>query len=126
MSAPARGDFKSESPSDRLRAICLALPEAAEVVIKRGPTYRINEKIFALDRLVKGRASAWFKAPAGAQGVLIGADPERFFSPPYYGSKGWIGMRLDRRPDWSEVVSLAKRSYCLIAPRRLSATLSLT
>ena len=52
MSAPARGDFKSESPSDRLRAICLALPEAAEVVIKRGPTYRINEKIFALDRLV--------------------------------------------------------------------------
>jgi predicted DNA-binding protein (MmcQ/YjbR family) len=121
MSPPGRDDSKSEGPSDRLRAICLASPEAREVVIKRGPTYRIDEKIFALDRLVEGRATAWFKAPAGAQGVLIGADPERFFSPPYYGSKGWIGMRLDRQPDWGEVGSLAKRSYCLIAPRRLGA-----
>jgi hypothetical protein len=73
---------KPQRPSDRLRAICLALPEAAQVVIRRGPTYRVEDRILALDRLVEGRASLWFKAPAGAQAVLIGADPELFFSPP--------------------------------------------
>ena len=105
-------------PSERLRAICLALPDAAQVVIRRGPTYRVDEKIFALDRMVEGRASVWFKTPAGAQAVLIGADSERFFSPPYYGSKGWVGMRLERRPDWREVAVLVERSYRLVAPRR--------
>jgi hypothetical protein len=67
VSAPTKGAPKPERPSDRLRAICLALPEATEVAIKRGPTYRVDDKIFALDRMVEGRPSAWFKAPAGAQ-----------------------------------------------------------
>jgi predicted DNA-binding protein (MmcQ/YjbR family) len=108
-----------ETSSDRLRAICLALPEATEVVIRRGPTYRVEDRIFALDRMVEGRASVWFKAPVGAQAVLIGADPERFFSPPYYGPKGWVGMRLDRSPDWREVAAVVERSYRLVAPKRL-------
>jgi predicted DNA-binding protein (MmcQ/YjbR family) len=116
VSAPA----KSENPSARLRALCLALPEATEVVIKRGPTFRVDDKIFALDRLIEGRPSVWFKAPAGAQAVLIGADPTLFFSPPYYGVKGWVGIWLDQGPDWGEVKALARRSYRLVAPKRLS------
>ena len=106
-----------ENPSERLRAICLALPEAIETVIRRGPTFRVDDKIFALDRSVEGRPSVWFKAPVGAQAVLIGADPGLFFSPPYYGSKGWVGMRLDRAPDWSEVAAMVQRSYRLVAPK---------
>ena len=116
MSAAAKPD----SPPARLRALCLALPEATEVVIRRGPTFRIDDKIFALDRLVEGRPSVWFKAPAGAQAVLTGADPSLFFSPPYYGVKGWVGMWLDREPDWGEIEALVRRSYRLVAPRRLS------
>ena len=112
---------KPQSAADRLRDICLALPEATEVVIKRGPTYRVEDKIFALDRMVEGRRSMWCKVPAGAQAVLIGADAGMFFSPPYYGAKGWIGMWLDRDADWTEVSSLARRSYRLVAPRRLGA-----
>jgi predicted DNA-binding protein (MmcQ/YjbR family) len=117
------GERPPDSPasSDRLRAICLALPEATEVVIRRGPTYRVDERIFALDRVVEGRASVWCKVPAGAQAVLIGADSERFLSPPYYGSKGWVGMRLDRSPDWREVAAVVQRSYRLVAPKRLRA-----
>jgi predicted DNA-binding protein (MmcQ/YjbR family) len=52
--------------------------------------------------------------------VLVGADPERFFVPPYLGHKGWVGIRLDRKPDWEEVAALVKRSYRLIAPKRLA------
>jgi len=34
--------------------------------------------------------------------VLVGADPDRFFVPPYVGHKGWVGVRLDPEPDWAE------------------------
>jgi predicted DNA-binding protein (MmcQ/YjbR family) len=111
----------TESAPDRLRALCLALPGVSEVVIRRGPTYRVEDRIFALDRAVEGRPSVWFKAPAGAQAVLTGADAKLFFSPPYYGVKGWVGMRLDREPDWDEVEALVRRSYRLVAPQRLAA-----
>ncbi|HYM04830.1 MAG TPA: MmcQ/YjbR family DNA-binding protein, partial [Stellaceae bacterium] len=110
-----------KNSSDRLRAICLALPEAEEVVLRRGPTYRVGDKIFALDRRHEGGAALWYKVPSGSQAILIGADPARFFSPPYYGTKGWIGIRLDAKTDWKEVTRLIRRSFCLIAPKRLAA-----
>jgi predicted DNA-binding protein (MmcQ/YjbR family) len=104
----------------RLRAVCLALREASEVDMPRGPSYRVCEKIFANDRRLDGRPSVWVKAPPGSQAVLVGADPPRFFSPPYYGAKGWVGMRLDNDPDWSEVEAFVRRSYRLVAPKRLA------
>jgi predicted DNA-binding protein (MmcQ/YjbR family) len=105
----------------KLRSICLALPEASEVEMRRGSSYRVADKIFANERVVDGRLSVWGKAPPGSQGMLLAADPERFFSPPYYGVKGWVGMRLDHAPDWSEVAAFVKRSYRLVAPKRLAA-----
>ena len=68
-----------------------------------------------------GRLSAWCKAPEGAQEILVEAAPERFFVPPYVGHKGWIGVRLDADPDWTEVESVVRRSYLMTAPRRLVA-----
>ena len=108
--------------AERLRGICLALPEASEVETRRGPSYRVAEKIFANDRRLDGRPSVWAKAPPGSQAVLIGADPRRFFSPPYYGAKGWVGIWLDGAPDWREVEAFVKRSYRLVAPKRLATS----
>jgi len=68
-----------------------------------------------------GRLSVWMKAPPGSQQILVGADPDRFFAPPYVGPKGWIGMRLEPAPDWEEVRTLVTRSYRLTAPKRLAA-----
>jgi len=109
------------SIEQRLRDICLALPEASEVDMSRGPSYRVAEKIFANDRRLDGRPSVWAKAPPGSQAVLLGADPNRFFAPPYYGVKGWVGMRLDEGVDWPEVEAFVRRSYGLVAPKRLAA-----
>lgn len=61
------------------------------------------------------------KALPGAQAVLVGADPERFFVPPCAGGKGWAGGPLDGGPDWGEVASLVGRSHRLTAPKRLAA-----
>ena len=107
-------------PTDRLRAICLALPQAVEKETWGNPTFRVHDNIFAMERN-DGAVSLWCKAPPGSQTVLVGADPERFFVPPYVGHKGWIGMWLDGRPNWDEVATLVRRSYRLIAPKRLAA-----
>lgn len=113
-----------ETVTDRLRAICLALPEATEKEAWGDPTFRIRNKIFAMEKRGDGRISMWCKAPAGSQEVLIGADPALFFSPPYVGHKGWIGMRLDGDPDWHEVDIVVRRSYSLIAPKKLAAMIT--
>jgi hypothetical protein len=73
---------------DRLRAICLALPEAAEKEAWGDSTFRVRDKIFAMEKRGDERPSLWCKAPPGSQMVLVGADPSRFFVPPYVGPKG--------------------------------------
>lgn len=107
------------APLSRLRRICLALPEAEERETWGEATFRVRGKIFAMG-VGRGREFAlWCKAPPGAQAILVGADPERFFSPPYVGPKGWVGMWLTGGPDWAEVAGLVRRSFRLVAPRRL-------
>jgi predicted DNA-binding protein (MmcQ/YjbR family) len=117
----------SDDPLDRLRAICLALPEATEQLTwGEHPTFRVRDKIFAqyhANHHGDGRLALWCKAPPGAQDVLVGSDPERFFVPPYVGHHGWIGARLDVAPDWDHVADLVEESYRMTAPKRLAATL---
>ena len=113
-----RGD-----PLARLRAICMALPEAEERETWETPTFRVRGKIFAMVSTLDGALAVWCKAPPGAQAILIGADPARFFRPPYVGPKGWIGVRLDAGVDWAEIDTLVRRSWVLTAPKRLAEAL---
>jgi hypothetical protein len=106
---------------DRLRALCLELPEAAEKETWDLPTFRVRDKIFAMAIIGETPLAFWCKAPPGSQAILVGADPGRFFVPPYVGHKGWVGMRLGRGVDWREVDALVTRSYRLTAPKRLAA-----
>jgi hypothetical protein len=62
-------------------------------------------------------------APAGTQQELIAADPRRFFRPPYVGHRGWVGVRLDRDPDWDEIAEVCLDAYRTIAPKTLLARL---
>lgn len=113
----------ADDPAERLRAICLALPEATEKETWDNPTFRVRDKIFAITRENDEQLEVWLKAPHGAQEILIGAAPEIFFSPPYVGPKGWVGMRLGAETNWDEVSQLVRRSYSMTAPKRLSAKL---
>ncbi len=108
----------TEAALNRLRALCLALPEAEERITWDVPTFRIAGKMFALASPVGRRPAVWCKAPPGVQTLLIEAAPTRFFRPPYLGHKGWIGVWLDGALDWEELEALIRRSYGLIAPRR--------
>ena len=64
------------------------LPEAEERETWGDPTWRVRDRIFAVEKRGDGRISVWMKAPPGAQEVLVAADPVRFFVPPYVGHLG--------------------------------------
>ena len=113
----------------RLRKICLALPEAAEEPGRASVVsiFKVREKAFIWhlnNHHGDGRIAIWCKAPPGEQAVLVASDPKRFFVPPYVGPKGWIGVRLDvGEVDWSEVAEIVEESYRMTAPKRLVAAL---
>lgn len=110
-------------PNGKLREICLALPEATERVFggHTTATFRVREKIFAMENEHEGRPAFTCKAAPGAQGILVGSDPGRFFVPAYVGPKGWIGVCLDRGVDWGLVADLVRDSFRLTAPKRVAA-----
>ena len=84
----------------RLREICLALPETSERLSHGAPSFFIRGKTCFLmlldDHHGDGRFAIWCAAPAGDQQLLVDADAEKFFVPPYVGHRGWLGVRLDR------------------------------
>ena len=110
---------------ERVRAICLALPEATERLSHGAPTFFAKKSfvMFLNDHHGDGRLALWCAAPEGAQQALTGADPERFFRPPYVGVGGWIGVRLDIRPDWGEIAGIIEDAYRTVASRKLIAQL---
>jgi hypothetical protein len=112
---------------DRLRELCLALPETSERVFggHTNPTFRVGKKIFVTVEPHDGRPNTafWCKAPAGAQEVLVRGDPVRYFVPPYVGRNGWVGVRLTGDVDWPFVASLVEDSYRMTAPKRMLAAL---
>jgi predicted DNA-binding protein (MmcQ/YjbR family) len=120
---PSRGaaDVQAVTLIDRVRALCLALPEAFEVEAWEHPTFRVGTgrgKMFciAADDGSQVRVKA---DPIEREALLEQGDP--FYMPAYVGHKGWVGVQLDGpRVDWDEVAELIATSYCLIAPKRLA------
>lgn len=105
----------------RVREVALALPEAGERPTWGQTTYRVRERVFAVAS--PEHESIIVKVPVGMRDVFCESDPERFFVPPYFGPKGWVGLRLSAETDWDEVRDLIEGSYCLIAPKKLAARL---
>jgi hypothetical protein len=112
---------------DRVRAICLALPETSERPSHGAPTFFAGSKTFVMfmdDHHDDGRLAIWCAAPLGAQSDLVRADGERFFVPPYVGHRGWLGIRLDRPVDWDELAQLIEDGYRMVATKRALAKLA--
>jgi hypothetical protein len=112
---------------ERLRKLCLALPEANERLSHGEPTWFAGKgKVFAMfDDHHHGaeHVAVWLPLPRGAQEMLVEADGARYFRPPYVGASGWVGVVLDRDPDWSTVESLMRDAYLHVATRKLAAML---
>jgi hypothetical protein len=112
---------------ERVRRLCLALPEANERPSHGTPTFFVRDRkpfvMFWNDHHGDGRLCIWCAAPDGMQELLVDADPDRFFRPPYVGHRGWLGVRLDREVDEDELAGIVEDAFRTVAPKRLAAAL---
>lgn len=113
----------------RIRDLALALPQATETVSHGSPAWRIGEKgkMFAYlwhNHHGDGISAVLVKTSGpDHQAMLIDADPDLHYSPPYLGPSFWIGVRLDRdETDWDQVDHRIRESWKLAAPAKLLTT----
>lgn len=109
----------------KVRAICLALPEAREVEAWGHPTFRAGKKMFA--------AFGGEETDFLALGMKVGFErqeellkDERFFPTPYAAYQGWVSLRIDSETDWDEVSELLREAYRQVALQRMLKALDAT
>lgn len=105
----------------RVRRLSLSLPGATEKLSHGEPTFFVNKRVFTMfagNHHNDGRIAVWIPAAPGEQAALIAAHPDRYFSPPYVGVKGWVGIELGRVSD-DELAWHIREAWKIVAPKRL-------
>jgi predicted DNA-binding protein (MmcQ/YjbR family) len=110
------------NPLKQLRKVCLALPGAHEVEAWGEPTFRVRNKLFAMYATANthhggGRPGVWVKSTHVNQDLLLRQQPDRFFKPPYVGPSGWVGIYLDKRPNWKIVGEIIADGHSLLVKK---------
>jgi len=106
---------------ERVRRICLALPDTTEKISHGEPTWFVHKKVFAMfsnNHHNDGHIAVVAPAPLGVQAPLVEASPKKFYKPPYVGGRGWIGIELARVSD-QELAFHLREAWMLIAPPKL-------
>ena len=105
---------------NRLRRLCLALPEVEERETWGDLTFRVRNKIFLIGSPEGETVS--MKASLDDQSGLIEMDPNTFSVAAYTGRYGWVRVRLaGLAPQLAE--RLVTNAWRRTAPKRLVAAL---
>jgi hypothetical protein len=83
----------------RVRRICLALPDAIEKFSHGEPTFFVKKRVFAMfsnNHHKDGHVAVWLPASPGLQEALIEEAPATYYRPPYVGTSEWVGIELDQ------------------------------
>ena len=114
-----------EKHIERVRRLCLALPETWEKLSHGEPTFFVKKRVFAMCSINHhndGHIAVTIPAAIGVQAALIETEPKKFYRPPYVGPAGWIGIELPRVSD-KELAAHLREAWKLIAPEKLHALL---
>ena len=122
----AAGAKKKQDPIERLRALCLALPEVEEKPFggHTAPAFRVRDKLFVMTS--EDGTTMNCKGRPGVQQSLVGSSPSEFFVPRYTGKNGWVGVVLTKVKDWDLVAELVEESWRMTAPKRVVAAFDAT
>lgn len=123
LNAASIGDGMSfDEVHERLREICLALPQTKETMTWGKPHFRVKEKIFCGCGEQHGRPSLGLKMEPNDARVLMmlpGVDKAPYSRP----NDGWVEIFPNEFDDWDEIERLVVGSYRIIAPKRVAALL---
>ena len=112
---------RGEKQIERVRRICLSLPETWEKTSHGEPTWFVGKKVFAMfsnNHHSDGHIAVTIPAAIGIQEMLIKKSPKKFYRPPYVGVRGWVGIQVDRVSD-KELTQHLKEAWLLIAPPKI-------
>src|SRR6059036_1056777 len=118
-------DTQGEEQIERVRRICLALPETWEKISHGEPTWFVRKKVCAMfsnNHHSDGHVAVTVPAAIGIQEMLIKKSPKKFYRPPYVGVRGWVGIEVDRVTD-KELAQHLQEAWALIAPPKLQAAI---
>ena len=99
----------TDDPLERLRRLCMALPETTERLSHGAPTWFVRDKktfVTFVGEHHGNRLAFWCAAPFGAQGGLVSSGPERFLCRRMWGiaagsACGWMCRLIgSRSPNW--------------------------
>jgi hypothetical protein len=111
----------SSTQLQRVRQICLALPETSERLSHGEPIFFVHKKVFVMfadHHHNDGHVAIWLPVPDGFQMSLIEASPEIYFNPPYVGVRGWVGIELAKIKK-EDLIFHIQTAWELVAPKRL-------
>lgn len=106
---------------ERVRRICLSLPETWEKISHGEPTWFVGKKVFAMfsnNHHNDGHIAITIPAAIGIQEMLIKKSPKKFYRPPYVGVRGWVGIEVDRVSD-KELAGHLQEAWRLIATPKI-------
>lgn len=106
---------------ERLRAICLDLPEVHETTKWGHPTFEAGKKMFAVLDKYEDRGCIAFRVAQDRLAEVL--SDERFFAAPYAARHGWVCMYADGQLNWREIKELVIGSYRQVALKRMLAAL---
>lgn len=112
--APHPMMFPSDHPLvERVRALCMRYPEAAEVISHGRVTFRAGKRQFAIVGAGDRGAVLFIPDPVEREALLQRDD---VVVPPYEGAYGWlaIGVETDAG-DWALLEELLDASYRSVA-----------
>jgi predicted DNA-binding protein (MmcQ/YjbR family) len=105
---------------NKLRDLCLSLPETSERGSWGHPNFVAGKKTFVTFEFIDLRPSIAFRTdPLDVREM---ARNRRFFETPY-GRGQWVSLWADIELDWRFVNELVKRSYRSVALQRMIAKL---
>lgn len=103
---------------ERLRKLCLALPEVVEAVDGFGHTsFRVRKKPLAM--MGSQELHLAIKADPVTQEALVRSGC--YTRTPFLGQHGWVSVVDFDRLDWAEIEELVIDAYRRTAPKRLLA-----
>lgn len=111
---------------ERVRRICLALPETWEKLSHGEPTFFVGKRVFAMCSINHhndGHIAVTVPAAIGVQAALVEANPKKFYRPPYVGPAGWVGIELPHVKD-KELGLHIREAWLLIAPEKWHSLLA--
>jgi hypothetical protein len=118
---------------ERLHVICAELPESRQEGAWVGTRWRIRTRTFAHVVAIDGGWPPAYATAAGTDGpatvltfrsagdelAALSAVGPPFFKPVWF--RDILGLTLGDDVDWEEVAELLTESYCVLAPKKLTA-----